>query len=448
MNLSKKDLLNYAVESGMIDLDAIQIQIEMNERKKYLEQHTHKVWQSETDSKWRTYLPDEEKGRKLVKRNTKNDIEDVIVKYYKSKENVEQTKRKMVTLKEIFPEWIRFKSIHTESTSYIKKITADWKKFYSNQTEFINKPLVKLTKLELDAWAHGMIKEYNLTKKSYYNMSMILRQCIDYAVEKGLVPSNEFALVKINTKLFKRTKKKQSETQVYSENEEEALINDMVRRFNRTPESTAPLAVMFMFETGIRIGEACALKFDDISDGYIHIQRQEVREYEWIDDYNMRFKCFKIAEYTKSEDGYRDVYLTETARKILYVCKVFNEKHGYDELENFIFYNHGERVNHYSIQAMIKRGCEHLDMMIKSAHKIRKTYISTLIDSGLNIDEIRRTVGHADERTTYGNYCFNRKTQKQTEDIIEYALASKKVIKGNQFYKLENSEKQCILVGN
>lgn len=448
MSLNKNELLNYAIESGMIDLDTIQIQMEMNERKKYLEQHTYKVWQNETDLKWRTYLPDEEKGRKLVKRNTKNDIEDVIVKYYKSKENTEQTKRKMVTLKELFPEWIRFKSIHTESTSYIKKITAEWKKYYANQTEFINKPLAKMTKLELDAWAHGMIKEYNMTKKSYYNMSLILRQCLDYAVEKGLVPLNEFSLVKINTKLFRRTKKKQSETQVYSETEEESLMNDMIRRFNNNPQSTAPLAVIFMFETGIRIGEACALKFDDISDGYIHIQRQEVREYEWIDDYNMRFKCFKIAEYTKSEDGYRDVYLTETARKILYVCKMFNEKYGYDKLENFIFYNHGERVNHYSIQAMIKRGCEHLDMMIKSAHKIRKTYISTLIDSGLNIDEIRRTVGHADERTTYGNYCFNRKTQKQTEDIIEFALASKKVIKSNQFHKLENIEKQCILAVN
>ena len=37
--------------------------------------------------------------------------------------------------------------------------------------------------------------------------------------------------------------------------------------------------------------------------------------------------------------------------------------------------------------------------------------------------------GHSDERTTYGNYCFNRLTEEETEEKIENAL---KVIKGNQ----------------
>ena len=203
-----------------------------------------------------------------------------------------------------------------------------------------------------------------------------------------------------------------------------------------------------MFETGLRIGETCALQFDDIDGDYISIQRQEVREFEWIDEYTMKFKCFKVVEYTKSEDGYRDVYLTETAKKIIDICKMVNEKSHYKNKKGYIFCNKGNNVNHYSIQAMIKRGCEHLEMMVKTAHKIRKTYISTLIDSGLNIDEIRRTVGHSDERTTYGNYCFNRKTQKQTENIIEFALASKKVIKGNQKLNFSEVEKVRIYAEN
>ena len=293
-----------------------------------------------------------------------------------------------------------------------------------------------------------MIKENDLTKKAYYNMSMILRQCIDYAVENDYLKSNEFAKVKINSKLFRRTKKKNGDTQVYTEDEESSLIEDMIRRFNNNPKSTAPLAVMFMFETGLRIGETCALQFDDIDGDYISIQRQEVREFEWVDEYTMKFKCFKVVEYTKSEDGYRDVYLTETAKKIIDICKMVNEKSHYKNKKGYIFCNKGNNVNHYSIQAMIKRGCEHLEMMVKTAHKIRKTYISTLIDSGLNIDEIRRTVGHSDERTTYGNYCFNRKTQKQTENIIEFALASKKVIKGNQKLNFSEVEKVRIYAEN
>lgn len=446
-NFSENELLNYALQNGMIDLNTIQKQIEMNERRKYLEMHNYRVWQSDSDGKWRTYMPDEEKGRKLVKRNTKDDIQDVIIKYYKSVETKEQS-RDDVTLNEIFPEWIRFKAIHTDSSSYIKRITADWKKYYSTQKDFINTPLRKFSKIYFDEWAHRMIKENDLTKKAYYNMSMILRQCIDYAVENDYLKSNEFAKVKINPKLFRRTKKKNGYTQVYTEDEESSLIEDMIRRFYNNPTSTAPLSVMFMFETGLRIGETCALHFEDIDGDYISIQRQEVREFEWVDEYTMKFKCFKVVEYTKSEDGYRDVYLTETAKKIIDICKMVNEKYHYKNKKGYIFCNKGNNVNHYSIQAMIKRGCEHLEMMVKTAHKIRKTYISTLIDSGLNIDEIRRTVGHSDERTTYGNYCFNRKTQEQTENIIEFALASKKVIKGNQKLNFSEVEKVRIYAEN
>ena len=231
--------------------------------------------------------------------------------------------------------------------------------------------------------------------------------------------------------MFRRVKKKTGETEVYSIEEEKNLILDMIRRFNNDPTSTAPLAVILLFEIGVRIGELCALKFEDIDGNYIHIQRQEVRDFVSVDDYKMKFNGFKIAEYTKSDDGFRDIYLTKTAKKIIEVVKATNVKNG-EPNDSFIFIRDGENINHYSIQAMILRGCEKLEIKLKTSHKIRKTYISTLIDSGLNIDQIRRMAGHSDERTTYGNYCYNRLTDVQTEEIIENALNSEKVIKGNQ----------------
>lgn len=44
--------------------------------------------------------------------------------------------------------------------------------------------------------------------------------------------------------------------------------------------------------------------------------------------------------------------------------------------------------------------------------------------------------GHSDERTTYGNYCYNRLSDEETENVIENALNSEKVIKGNHFSKI------------
>ena len=447
--MNDADLLKYAFENGIINRDTIQMHVDMSKRQKYLEMHEFKIWQSETDLLWRTYLPDDKKGRVLKKRKTYDDIVDLVVDYYKIRFDEEKLakEREKMTLLMLFPKWLDYKTLHTNSSSYITRILSDWKKYYAGEKWLINVPLHKLTKMDLDNWAHGMIKSKELTKKQYYNMSMILRQCLDYAVECGCVDSNVFSEVKINTKMFRRVKKKTSETQVYNQYEEEELIQDMIRRFNNNPTSTAPLAVMFIFETGLRIGEVCAVQYTDIEGRYIHIQRQEIREFDRVSEFKMKFKGFKVVDYAKTDDGYRDVYLTDTALKIIEITRIINDKCKDKNPNQFIFFKDGNNINHYSIQAMIKRGCEFINIDIKTSHKIRKTYISTLIDSGLNIDEIRRMVGHSDERTTYGNYCFNRLTSKQTEETLEKALDKKKVIKGNQLFNIIEFQKNPVKSG-
>lgn len=55
----------------------------------------------------------------------------------------------------------------------------------------------------------------------------------------------------------------------------------------------------------------------------------------------------------------------------------------------------------------------------KSSHKIRKSFISSLFDNGLNINKIWEIAGHEDKRTSLDNYCFDTNTDKESEDILE-----------------------------
>ena len=54
--------------------------------------------------------------------------------------------------------------------------------------------------LMLDEWAHGLIKQYNMTKKQYYNVTVIIRQTLEYAVDLGIIESSPMADVRINGK--------------------------------------------------------------------------------------------------------------------------------------------------------------------------------------------------------------------------------------------------------
>ena len=74
--MTEKELLQIAVENGMIDFNTIQIQVEMNERKKYLNTHDSEIWKG-ADGKWHTYITDSSKkeGRRRIKRATKESLE-------------------------------------------------------------------------------------------------------------------------------------------------------------------------------------------------------------------------------------------------------------------------------------------------------------------------------------------------------------------------------------
>ena len=93
-------MLNYAIVNGIIDLSAIQDSIIMNERKKYLEKHIFSTWQ-ENDDKYYTYLPDDnnKRGKRLLKRTTKDALDDAIIAFYKAEENEP-------TVEAVFQSWI------------------------------------------------------------------------------------------------------------------------------------------------------------------------------------------------------------------------------------------------------------------------------------------------------------------------------------------------------
>ena len=118
-HLTDKAILNYALQNGIIDIYTIQKQIEMNERKRYLEMHNSKIWLS-TDDKWYTFVPDltKTKGKRLIKRNTEEEIKDFLVSFYKEYEEPQ-------TIEKTFEEWIgrkiKFEEISKQTAEILLK---------------------------------------------------------------------------------------------------------------------------------------------------------------------------------------------------------------------------------------------------------------------------------------------------------------------------------------
>ncbi len=319
-----------------------------------------------------------------------------------------------MTLRELYPEWLEYKKLHSSETT-IPRVESDWKKYYENDPDsvpIISKRVREITKIELDEWIHRMIRKYDMTKVMYYNVSLIIRQMLDYAEELAVVEENLFRKVKIDSKrMFRKVRKKKDSTQVYTKDEQIMIFREAWNDFinsTRLVYRLAPLAVMFQFQTGLRLGELCAVKFDDVENGVLHVVRMLQRDSD------------KVVDHTKSHED-REVLLTDAALELIEVARVYQEEHGCKG--EYIFSTTDEALSYAETNILLRKYCKRLDILYRSSHKSRKTYISSLIDAGININTIRSYAGHADERTTYFNYCYDRTPDAEKKQLLEKALA-------------------------
>lgn len=429
--LNQIEILQYAMNNNIIDLSYVQEKIKMTKREETLKQHNYKIWEGK-DGYWHSYLYDDTKpkNRRPIKKKRLKDLEEVIITTHNErKEKSNHLNEQNITLNDIYPEWLRYKSLHTKASSYIKRLTVDWKKYYVG-TAIIDTPINRFTKSSLDMWAHSMIKEFALTKKQYMNMSHIIRDSLNYAESAGYIEENLFLKIHINPKLFCKVKKKDSKTQVYTEEEQTLILEEAWNDFQGDMSDTTPLAVMLAFFTGTRPGETVAIKENDISGNYLDIHRMESGVFETKDGIEYKRVAVEVVEYTKSEAGERRIIVPTYGMRLIEIVKEINRHNHTDG--GYLFNKKGERIKESAVSWRLQKYCKHLNILYKSPHKIRKTYISTLIDDGLNIDTIRRLAGHEDERTTYGSYCYDRHSSEQIEEQLENALCTKEICVLNQ----------------
>ncbi len=420
MLVDEEKIVKQAIEYDALDIGDVQQSLELKKRTKILNDHKYAISRG-PDQLWRSYVPDKTMphNRRMLKRKNREALEDAIVAFYE-----QQQAKKVMTMESLYPEWLHYYSLHVDADGTVNYVTWEWSKFYENDP-IVKIPLTELTTVQLDEWMHERVKTYQMTKTAYYNMSLIMRQMLAYAEDMGYVDEDPFAGVHVSPKLFRKKKKPASETQVFTLEEEMAIIDEAWKDFESDPTNTAPLSIVLSFYLGIRPGEVVAFKESDIEGKEIHVERMERKAYQKVSETKYKQSGRQVVDHAKTSAGTRYIYLVKDARKVIRTILKSNRKNGYEK-GSYLFMEHGERIDNVAVSSRLKKYCRKLGIRYRSPNKIRKTYISKLIDSGMNIDQIRESVGHENERTTFNNYCFNRRTKDQTRQDMEDALAMPK----------------------
>ena len=395
-----KEYLQEAIDSGMIDLATLKSQMDMAERLRYLEGHN--IWQG-NNGLWYTKLRKDGK-KTLVKRKTKGAIEDEIIRYEKELEDVP-------TVKEVFYRYLNQKLRYKD----ISQATAD--KYECEYNRYISgKPIEKkkfcnLTEEYLEDFIRCTIADYDLTSKGYAGLRTILRGMLLYAKGKytNISARAFFGDMQFSKNTF-RHKVMNKEEQVYSTDEIKTVI-EYLDGF----DDLHSLCILLAFHTGVRVGELVTIaKSDIVKDGdvnMIHIHRTESRAK--IDGK----LTITVKEYPKSCAGDRYVFLSDDAVEIVNRILRINQN------GEWLFENSGNRFHSRMIDHRLRKVCKNLKMPVRSMHKIRKTYGTTLIDAGVDEAIIIEQMGHSDIHCTKQYYYFSNKSRdRKKEQLNRVAL--------------------------
>lgn len=405
-------VLRSLLEQGIISEDDVAQAMQKKKEEYVRRKHKSNIYK-DSQGRWRTYYkdPEDPKGqRKLIVKKDMDALIETLYDLYTHKE--ERAKKGLITIEELHDDWIEYKRLHGISEATILKYESDWR-CHIEGTPITKKPITKLTKLELDEWAHELILRNNMTKTDYINVSTLIRQPLDYAVDLDIIDFNPFRKVKIEARMFRPVRKKKSETQVFTREEVEKLQQIAWEDLNNKSlvYKLAPLAFLFMFQTGLRIGEVCAIRYEDLEGDMLHLQRTVERD------------CHKLKDGLKGTNTERWVLLGTEAMRIIAEARKRQRAMGISD-SDYVFSVDDNFLCYRAVSNAFIRYCKKAGIEYRSSHKARKTYISSLIDEGMNINTIREMVGHADERTTMNSYCYDRRTEDERREILERALST------------------------
>lgn len=397
--MTQTEALNFALAQGIIDFSTIQVQIEMYERKKYLDMHKNRIWQGE-NGKWYTELPaiGGEK-RRLIKRKRLEDVEEIIYNFYKTKET-------HPLIKEVFAEWIATKREWEEiGNTTLNRYQDDFKRYFGD-TDFINMRIDFVTEEYLEALIKTTIIKKELTVKSYGNMKTLLMGIMKQAKRKHYTDfsvTSFFGDLQISKKTFKKPDKKK---QVFTEEETDKII-----KWLKDHPTVGNLGIVLVFQTGLREAELAALKYCDVDGNILNVRRQEVR---YKDESGKMI--YEIVPYTKTEAGERGVILTPKALETIKMIRRLNP------FGEYMMQVGDKKIGKVSFNDYLYKACDALGIERRSMHKIRKTYGTMLIDSGADDSTVMEQMGHADITTTRKFYYFSNKNHQEKVEQVQRAI--------------------------
>lgn len=403
--ISKEELVAVITASGIMGSESeLCDAINDMKRQKLLAMHNEDIWQGK-DGRYRTHIRDKTTGkRKLIARSTKEGVEDALCEHY----------REMITdptIEEVFKDWIDGKVEFNEISEPSRiKYMGEFRRFFE-KSGFGTRRIKTVTEEDLVRFVKTEIKTGKLTEKTFAGLKILLRGIFKHAKAKG------YTTVSIATFFEDLEIGKNAFTKKVIDPELEVLNEDeipLIKTFLKGRGTIWDLGVLLDLQTGVRVGELSALRWEDWDGRTLKIRRTEAKA-----EQNGKQKII-VKDIPKTDAGARNVILTDSAVETLGMIKALNPD---AEAGDWIFKGRkSQRIRGNTFNKHLDLCLKTLGLEHRTMHKLRKTYCTELKEGGADDTVVQSQMGHNDMSTTQKYYIFGNRSQKNQRQQVEDAI--------------------------
>lgn len=273
---------------------------------------------------------------------------------------------------------------------YLTKHKTKYSTFVKYETIINNHIIPELGKINVSMLNGKHISEFtdkligSFATATVNNILIVLEMGFDYVEEEYNIKCPKISLLK-------QTKQ---EMRVLSRSEQQTLI-----RYINKNDDCYSFGILFALFTGVRIGELCALQWDDIKDNKIHIS--------------------KTMQRIKNEDGKCTVMITEpktdkSNRIIPVPTAIYELIEKHRKPKGYVIRQANDKfIEPRLMQKKLGEITTACGLENVNFHTLRHTFATRCIESGFDVKTLSEILGHTNVRTTLDRYVHSSFELKQ-----------------------------------
>ena len=289
-------------------------------------------------------------------------------------------KKQTVLYAEILNDWLAEKRLNVKTSTYEKYL-------YEAEARLCpdlgNIPISELTLTRIEEYMYSLQNDgKGLAPKTLSDILVIIKDTFNFMKSRGIASVRELKRLKIRVP--------QKEMRVFSLEEQKKLVNFLIKDLD-----ISKCGILLSLYTGIRLGELCALKWENVSAEKKSIEIKKT--VQRLRTNNGKNKTGLFLTEPKSDTSSRVIPLPAFLSDLLFQFR--------SESANFILSESSEHCpDPRTVQYKFKRYLSECGISDANFHALRHTFATRCVELGFEIKSLSEILGHSNVTITLNRY--------------------------------------------